>query len=309
MDRGGCIVHALNSNFKQNLRTVLKNRVIKFSRRIKGIVLRFTSGHIAIPRHSGSFAVLALLSSTIFYGTYAGNHSDDAVKLATSSLGFAVEKVDVKGNYFTSEIDVLGAIGLDGDTSIIGYDVDKVRDELKALPWVKAVTVQKIYPDRLNIMLSEHQPMALWQHNGEVDIVDKDGNVIIPYRAGFSRHLPLIVGTGAENTAQDFLNAMDEFPNIKERVRAYIRIGDRRWDIVLDNGVRVKLPEENFGKRLTQILEMDQKDGLLSRDILSVDLRLDDRVTVALTDEALKRRTETVKELEKREKARKAGRA
>lgn len=309
MDCGGCIVHALKGGSKQNIKIVIKNRAIKLSRRVLGIISRFTSGHIAIPRHSGSYAVLAFLSATLLYGTYAGNHSSDALKTTTSSFGFAVEQVNIQGNYFTSEIDVLGVIGLDGDTSIIGYNVDTIRDELQTLPWVKFASVQKIYPDQLNITLTEHQPIALWQYNGEVNIIDKDGNIILPYRSNFKDYLPLIVGRGAQNNAKTLFAAMEQFQNVKDRVKAYIRIGDRRWDLVLDNGVRIKLPEDNYEKRLSQMIDIDKKENLLSRDILSVDLRLDDRVTVKLSDAALKRRADTVKELEKREKTRKAGRA
>lgn len=301
-------MHALSGNFRERLASFVAARAARLSRRCYAFGARLAVGGTTVPRHIGSFAVVGLFTATAIFGITAGGHAPEVFKVTTSTFGFAVEKVNVVGNHQTSEIDVLGALGLDGDTSMVGFDVDEARKLLAQLPWIQSVTVQKVYPDRLNVTLVERKPIALWQHDGDIDVVDADGRVIVPFRPGLGRNLPLVVGRGAEVSASEFLAQMDRFPELKERIRAYIRIGDRRWDVLLDNGVRLKLPEVDVNRRLTEALDIDKREGLFSRDVLSIDLRLGDRVTVALSDDAMARRAKTVKELERQEKARKAGR-
>jgi cell division protein FtsQ len=79
----------------------------------------------------------------------------------------------------------------------------------------------------------------------------------------------------------------DTQPEFLARVRAFVRVGDRRWNLRLENGVDVKLPEVGVERALAEIVALDAQYKILSRDIESVDLRLPDRVSVALTSEAM----------------------
>jgi cell division protein FtsQ len=92
---------------------------------------------------------------------------------------------------------------------------------------------------------------------------------------------------------------MAAFPQIAGEVKAYQRVGDRRWDLLLKNGVSLMLPESRIDEALADIANMDSKAGLLSRDIASVDLRLTDRVVVRLTPEAMVQRVEYLKARDK----------
>ncbi len=157
----------------------------------------------------------------------------------------------------------------------------------------------------MRISVVEREPYAVWQHDGVMDIVDHTGRVIVPFKGGIVQGLPLIVGRGAQNSAKMFFQALSIYPKLYSRVRAFVRVGDRRWDLVLDNGVRVMLPEQGALERISSLIETDTAQNLLSRDILTVDLRLADRITVSLTDEALERRRAAVEE----ERILKAGKA
>lgn len=268
---------------------------------------RIQSGVVRIPHHCGSVAVVVFFSAAAVFGVFAGGHAAQAFKMIAVSAGFAVEKVNMSGNRQTSEIDILGALGLDGETSLINFDVGRARAAIAALPWVASVSVRKMYPDHLDIAIVEREPAAVWQHERMLDIIDRQGHVIVPYAAALAHGLPLLVGEGAETEAGAFLDEMRPFPGIAGHARAYIRIGGRRWDILLDNGVRIKLPETGAPARLAQALAIENRDGLFSRDVETVDLRLKDRITLALSKEALERRMAAVRDLESREKAWKAG--
>ncbi|RCL02686.1 MAG: cell division protein FtsQ [Candidatus Tokpelaia sp. JSC188] len=260
-----------------------------------------------IPRYAGSVTILGFLSVVIIFGVFAGGHAYQAFNVMAAVVGFSVEKVNISGNRKTSEIDLLSALDVDRSISLFSFNVEKARAAVSVLPWVESVSVQKIYPNQINISIVERQPIAIWQHNGNIDVIDKQGNVIMPYGTGADYRLPLVVGQGAARQAAAFLEELTPFSMIKQHARAYIRIGDRRWDILLDNDVRIKLPEEDVPRHLATVLMMDGTNTLFFRDIEIVDLRLTDRITVALSTEALARRAAAIKDLEDREKAKKAG--
>jgi len=269
---------------------------------------------VAIPRHAGSLGLAAFFAATLFYGVTVGGHVPQMIKLTTSSFGFGVENVEINSQTnghlaalkHISEIDILETLGLDGDTSMLGFDVASAQEKLSLLPWVKTVQVRKIYPDTVQINLVEREALALWQYQGQLSVIDRQGSVIVPYSADSDISLPLVVGRGGEREAADLLQVMEQFPQFKERIRAYIRVADRRWDLLLENGIDIKLPEQNFAVRLAEMLEEEAQYGLLSRDVLSVDLRLDGRIILALSDNGVKQRMRRVEELEREARARKA---
>lgn len=263
--------------------------------------------NIYVPRHFGSFAVLSFFFVTLFYGLSSSGHMGMIVKTVVSDLGFVVTNVDIKGDKRLIKQEILRVLGLDSFPSIFAFDVDRARSLLEKQAWVQSANVQKIYPNLVRISVVEREPYAIWQHDGMVDIVDETGRVIVPFQGEIVRGLPLVVGQGAQNTAKMFIQALSTYPQLYNRVRAYVRVGDRRWDLILDDGMRIMLPENSAFERLASFVQSGAEQNLLSRDVVRVDLRLADRITVSLSDEALERRHATVKEEERVLKMRKVG--
>ncbi|SCX30705.1 cell division protein FtsQ [Agrobacterium sp. DSM 25558] len=252
------------------------------------------TGRVHIPAHTGTLATLAFFSAIGLYGMSLGGHTDVVAQATTSAAGFAIEDVKVSGNIQTSEIDVFQLLGLDGATSLIALDVNAARKRLADLPWVEDVDVRKIYPKTIEVRLKERQAFGIWQHGTELSLIEKSGSVIAPLRDNKYAGLPLFVGRDAETGAAGFVDELADWPEIRNRVRAYVRIAGRRWDLHLDNGIVVKLPEENVPKALQLLSRMDMEEKVLSRDVAAVDLRLSDRTTVQLTEGAAERRQKAV---------------
>jgi cell division protein FtsQ len=267
---------------------------------------RLIRGDVVFPRFSATIASACLLAATGAYGACLGGQWPGIVQAVTSRTGFAIDNVRVVGNRQTSEIDVLGALGLDGWTSQIGFSAAGARERILALPWVEEASVHKIYPGTVEIAIREKTPYAIWQHGDELTLVQKDGGVIAPFNGGKFASLPLVVGAGAAVGAAGIVAKVDRFPNLAGRVKGYVRVGGRRWDITFDNGVTVKLPEFGEDRAIADLARMESEHGLLSRDIVAVDMRLDDRLFVQLTPEAAEAREASVKERAKQ--ARKSGR-
>ncbi len=307
MDGGGRVVYALNVD-KTSIPMVHSVPVLpRLYRRFLRFMFEFVFTSVHVPRHFGSFAVLFFFFVTVLYGLSLNGRLEMIVRTAISDVGFVVTDVDISGNKRVVKQEVLKILGLDVFPSIFGFDVDRARSLLEQQAWIQSAYVQKIYPNRVRIHVEEREPYAIWQHDGMMDVVDSTGRVIVPFQGGIVQDLPLVVGQGAQNAAKMFIQALSVYPQLYDHVRAYIRVGDRRWDLVLDNGVCIMLPENGPFERLSSLIETGVVQDLFSRDILRVDLRLSDRITVSLSDEALERHRAVVAEKERVLQARKAG--
>lgn len=275
----------------------------RFLRRPARLLARLTSGEVEVPRFAGLMLAGGLFAATALYGMALGGHYPRVVQSFTAHSGFAVDDVRVSGNHEVSDIDVLQVLSLDGWTSLIGLGADEVRERVVALPWVESATVRKIYPTTLEIALVEKQPFAIWQHDGELSLVERSGAPIVPFTSERFASLPLVVGEGAAKRAGGIVSLVAGHPGLAERVRGYVRIADRRWDLRLDNGIVLKLPETGEAGALDWLMALDASDALLSRDIAAVDLRLSDRLVVKLTPDGQKQREAHVKAMQKAEKA------
>jgi cell division protein FtsQ len=151
----------------------------------------------------------------------------------------------------------------------------------------------------VEVTLRERRAYAIWQHGNDLSLIERSGSVIAPLRDNKFASLPLFVGRDAETAAASIDEEFSKWPAIASRVKAFVRIGGRRWDVHLDNGVVVRLPEENVSGALALLNRFDEEQQVLSRDIAVVDMRLPDRVTVRLTQGAHERRLAALEERRK----------
>jgi cell division protein FtsQ len=112
--------------------------------------------------------------------------------------------------------------------------------------------------------------------------------------------LPLVVGRGAETRARDFLALLSRYPQVSAVTKAAIFVGERRWNLRLKEGLDIRLPEMDVGNALAALSRLDKEDHLFSRDIVAVDMRLPDRLTVQLSDDAAKAREDLFKKPKKK---------
>lgn len=257
---------------------------------------RLFSSDVEAPRYAGLALTVGLFAAAGVYGAILGGHVPSIVQAMTARTGFAVNAVRISGNVHTSEIDVLGAIGLDGFTSLVGFDAAAARDRIAELPWAQAVTVRKIYPSALEVRIEEREAFAVWQRGSDLTLIESDGKPIAPLTGTRHASLPLVVGTGAPERARAFIAKIATHQGLARRVVGYIRVADRRWDLRLDNGITVRLPEQGEDAALAQLVRLDQENGLLSRDVVAIDLRLTDRIAVQLSPDAAVARQAALKD-------------
>ena len=257
-------------------------------------------------RGAGVAASALLLAGSLSYGVVRGGHIPTVVEgladirdAVANTGGFRIAAIALSGNRQITREEILATAGVTGRKSLLFFDVDVARTKLKTNPWIADATVLKLYPDRLQIGITERRPFALWQINGKVSVVADDGTVLEPYVARRFTRLPFVVGRGAHKHAKAFLALLDRYPAIREQVRASILVAERRWNLRLKSGIDVRLPEDDVAGALARLVALDNDRTLLSRDIVAVDLRLADRVTVRLSEDAAKAREDARKAAEK----------
>ncbi len=159
-------------------------------------------------------------------------------------------------------------------------------------------------PGEISISLTEREPYALWQVKGELFVIAADGTVIDKMDDGRFAYLPLVVGKNANNRASEYLELRKQAGPLAEHIRAGMLVSDRRWDIKLDNGMDVRLPETKPEVAMQRLVSLEESDRILDKDILALDLRQPDRVVARLSEEAAAARAEMLKN---RNKAKKKG--
>jgi cell division protein FtsQ len=144
----------------------------------------------------------------------------------------------------------------------------------------------RLLPSTLQVVVEERTPFAVWQNKGQTYVVDAEGVVLAPALREAYASLPLVVGEGAAKSAAELYDQLAPYNDLKQKLVAAIRVGDRRWTLQLASGLDIMLPDDNVGEALNSLAKLDEDRGLFKRDIAAVDLRLLDRVTVRLRDGA-----------------------
>jgi cell division protein FtsQ len=263
-----------------------------------------------LPHRAGVAATVVLLLGSAGFGIVKGGHLEefttalsDSRNAMANSAGFRITTVGINGRKQLSQDEILAIGGVNGRSSLLFLDAAAVRDKLKANPWISDATVLKFYPGQLRIDIVERSAFALWQQDGRLSVIAEDGAVLEPYVSRRFLTLPLVVGKGAETRARDFLALLARYPQVNSATKAAVFIGERRWNLRLKDGLDIKLPENEVGNALASLSKLDKDERLFSRDIVAVDMRLPDRLTVQLSDDAAKAREDLFKDKKAKKKA------
>jgi cell division protein FtsQ len=272
---------------------------LKLSPWLRRRIRTFSRINWRVPRHAGLKGTALLFAATGIAGIISADRVDETVTWLSSASGLAIESVKITGQTETSEIAVLNRLELPPEASLATFDLSSARERVETLPWVENATLRKVYPATLKITIDERKPYVLWQRDQTVSVIDEQGRVIGDASDTHFRDLIRVVGQGADKRAGEAIALAASASSIRSRLRAAVLISERRWNFMLDNGVTLMLPQEKPEAALAVIADLDARNGLLSKDVVSVDLRLGNRMFVRLTPEAAERRTVEIKEREK----------
>ena len=192
---------------------------------------------------------------------------------------FKLVDVTVEGRDYVERSAILAALNVKQGDSLLGVDLQASRQRLEAIDWVAGATVERRLPDTLYVTLRERRAVALWQNGSEYTLIDRNGRTVRASRMPpGAESLLLLGGTGAPEHVGELLLLLAYEPALTSQLRAAVWVGQRRWNLVLNNGVEIWLPEEDAVAALQQAAKLDGQHKLLSREFGVVDLRLPDKL-------------------------------
>jgi len=256
---------------------------------------RVRLGRVGRDRMRGKWLLFSLLFlvSAVAYGAIIGgqtgrllNAAGTGVQRLAVAVGFGVKRVTVEGQQNTTDADITAALGAGPDTMMLSFDTDAAKQRLESVPWIRHAQVMRLLPSTLQVVIEERTPYAVWQNKGKTYVVDDQGVVLAPALPQAYPELPLVVGEGAAKHAAALYAALKPYGDLRRKMLAALRVGDRRWTLKLRSGLEIMLPDDNLDVALKSLTKLEAEHGVLERDIADVDLRLLDRVTVRLRETA-----------------------
>ncbi len=198
--------------------------------------------------------------------------------------GLTVQNIEIDGREKTPEPMLRAALGVSRGDKLLGFSLEAARTRIESLTWVQNATVERRLPGTVVVTLEERRPFAVWQNGGKFQLIDRAGQVVeeqdpVKDAAAFAT-LPLVVGPGAPENAAALLDELAAQPALRSRVVAAVRVGERRWNLRLNTGADVLLPEGAEVPAMARLMELQTSQELLDRPLQMLDMRLPDRLVV-----------------------------
>jgi cell division protein FtsQ len=194
--------------------------------------------------------------------------------------GLRIEQVGLSGQRLTPDLDIFDAIGLRDAGSLLTFDGTTARARIEALPWIETASINRVFPNSLEVRVSERSAYALWQRGDREYLVDATGRVLSSVKAGSHAGLPRIAGEGAPEQAKALIDLVVRYPLIAERFRSAERVGERRWTLHLKDNVVVHLGVDREAVAFAALSAPGGLGKLMSDRDLVIDLRTSGRFTV-----------------------------
>lgn len=200
---------------------------------------------------------------------------------------FMVNLMAIDGAGTSLSDDIREVVPLDFPISSWDLDVEQMRDTITGLDPVKSAIVRIRPGGILQVNVVERQPVIVWRTHDGLELLDETG-AHVKETTSRKDHadLPLIAGAGADAHVAQALEIFQTARSLGNRVRGLVRVGERRWDLVLDRGQRIMLPTERPVRALERVLAVNEVQDLLERDVAVVDMRLGQRPTIRMTKAA-----------------------
>ncbi len=205
---------------------------------------------------------------------------EDTRQQFASMLGLTVQHVYLEGRDRLPLETAMLALDIEPEAPILSLPLETMRERLEIHSWVRHAELQRMLPDSLHVRIVERQPLALWQRQGTLHLIDQDGEILHSGDITRYTHLPVVVGEDAPEHTYALLDMLADTPEMFAQVSAAIRVGGRRWNIRFYNGSELLLPEKQMGEAWRQLITVQQNIRLLKYANARIDMRQSGRVYI-----------------------------
>ena len=242
--------------------------------------------HIGIPAFLAALVAGIWLSDETRRAHLTGG-IDGIVDKVQHREAFMVKMMTIEGASPVVDKGLRAMLPVDLPASSFDIDLDTLRERVLKLDAVESVDLRIKPGGILSAVVTERVPVVMWRHARGIELLDKTGHRVASATSREVRgDLPIVAGEGADRAAAEALALIDAAGPILPRLRGLERVGERRWDVVLDRGQRIKLPADGALQALERAIALDRAQDMLARDVTVVDLRHAARPVVRLGLEA-----------------------
>ncbi len=269
---------------KQNYRE--KSKRIYKERRLRHFFTR-------IARYGILPVLLIVISLSVWlykagYVEKFGQYIVENIIVLSSYAGLNLEVVYHDGTNMVLEDELLSFLPLEESgyrkIPLYSLDLDALKYQMESLGWIESVAIERNLPNALVLTVKERNPQAIWQYKGQLYLIDRSGALITKEGIEQFARLPVIVGEDANTFFESLYIFMSEEPELMDNVQSIIRVGGRRWNVRMKNGIEIKLPEEKPDVAWRRLAKLQREKKILDRKIKYIDLRVEDRLFI-LSDE------------------------
>jgi len=234
---------------------------------------------------------IAVISAGIWILKYDGYQkiNDYSYKKLTGffiSLGLQIERVEIEGNKIVPKDiiskKIIESLGDVTQKSLILISLNRLESDITAIGWIDATEIRRKLPGTLIVRVTERKPSIIWQHQGNLWLGDTKGNLLTNKIERKYIYLPVVIGQNPENDVPELFSITSASKNLAELVTGASKIGNRRWDIMLNNGIRIMLPERRPAGSWKKLEELQQKNRLFSKSINYIDMRIEGQLITGL---------------------------
>lgn len=236
----------------------------------------------------GGAVLLGSISAVYVFNEYKYLESQLKGKLieisgnVSEAAGLVVREVIVEGRLKTRKSTLLKALKVSEGDNILAINMMEMRDRINKLPWIKYARIERHLPNKITLTLVERTPMARWQTNRMLKLIDDHGDVIPKVDLAKFSYLPIIIGKNAPKIAGQILKTLSNEPHLFRRVKSLTLVSDRRWDVRLDNQINVHLPEKNPGRAWTHLATVEQGHNIFGDQVQGIDMRLENQLIIKI---------------------------
>ena len=276
---GGCIVRSLRQKVRGNIDPAPSRVAYRIMRLllIPRLRLIFTLG---FPSLLIFCVTLGLFININVWENISAIKKD--LKLAfVERPEFMIKVASIDGSSDELANEIREILPLDFPVSYFDLDIKYLHKVVNEIPAVASAAIKISAGGVLQINVAEKSPAFIWRKGNVMSVIDETGSFI---RIANSRvdypKLPLVVGEAADLAVSEISSLMQANEYFKDHVRAFIRVGERRWDLILENNVRIMLPQREFLAAFDRLMLMNEAGQLLSGRLSNIDMRLVVRPTV-----------------------------
>lgn len=246
-------------------------------------------GAVFLPWFKRFGIIVACVTGVIWLGAWfflssanerLGAYIHESIIQQTAQSGFRLENILLEGRKHSDSDIIMALINMREGDPLFAFDPASAKAQIEKITWVEHARVERRWPNTIYIGITERTPLALWQYNGKLQLLDTKGAVIRADSLKPFENMIIVGGEYAPAKTPELMALLlaetELFPQIK---RAEL-IGKRRWDITLDSGLTLKMPEDDLGFALRRLMTAHSETAILDKNLTSIDLRKSDRLIV-----------------------------